>query len=782
MSLFGLLVVVALAVGGLLVAGVLRLELSDGSLNVGVARYDGPLQVRVDFREGLLSDATVVALVWLTATLVTGSGWVNGSEVLVPMSVTAAAVCLLLAKTAPRGTTYWLAVEVAATVALFVFTATHTANPLADFVSWVRAVRGSVSNAALVTMAGGAWLTVGWSIFWISRKRNATIALVPLAVVLAVEIINDPNQPGAGGMTISWILLAAVLLLRMHTARIRDRWREMADSQVWIFIASRGALVVIALLVIAILAPPLNTIDLSVALFHGRDASQGIGPGEGNGGPGAVPGSNLTVTGYSDHVAPGGTLTRSSSVVMQVSSDFTRPVYWRGINLYSLSNGAWTRGQAARVSVEVGPNTNLDTGSDGTRQVVHGTIEVLGVPQQTIFWPGEPVKADRTTLLRSDQVGAVGGVATVEAAYATSPLRPGTKYTVQAADSLATEDDLRQAGTAYPADVVRRSFLVAPGQPRVGSVNLEVTDLARRAAGTGTVYEQVKKIETYLRTQERYQLKVSAPPTGADPVSYFLFTSHVGYCEYFASSMGEMVRSLGIPVRLVSGYGPGAPTAKADAGLNFLHEIDNGSSVSTIRASDAHTWVEVYFPSYGWVPFEPTPDPAYPALTRGATPPVTAPAVAPAVPAVAPPTTATTRRQGRTVVPTALGLGLAFVLAVSMVMMLIVRVARGPASGNLGLAWSRLGWLGARLGVRRRSSDTPIEFSSRLAERLPDLGDEIMTLGRGYSRSVYSAGARPAVTEGEVVAWRTVRARLVRVLALGQRGAPVRLGAAAPQS
>jgi transglutaminase-like putative cysteine protease len=783
-SLFGLLVVVGLALGGLVVAGVLRLRLSDGSLTVGVARYEGPVGVRVDVREGLLSDACVVALVWLTATLVAGSGWVGGSEVLVPLSVTAAVVCLVLAKTAPRGTTYWLAVEVTAVLALFIFTANHTANPLLDFITWVKGVRGAVSNAALVTMAGAAWMAIGWSTFWVARKRNATIALVPLAVALAVEIINDPTQTTAGGITVFWILVAAVLLLRLHTARIRNRWQEMADSQVWIFISSRGALVVIALLVVAVLAPPLNTVDLSVSLFHGRDAGQGVGPGDGNGGPGPIPGSDLTVTGYSDHVAPGGTLTRSASVVMQVSSDFTRPVYWRGINLYSLSSGQWTRGSTARVSAEAPANTNLDTGSDGTRQVVHGTIEVLGVPQQTIFWPGDPVKADQATLVRSDLVGPGGGVATVEAAYAKSPLRPGTKYAVQAADSLATEDDLRHAGTTYPVDILRRTFLVAPGQPRVGSVTVEVTDLARQVAGTGTVYDQVKNIETYLRTQERYQLKINAPPPGADPVSYFLFTSHVGYCEYFASSMGEMVRSLGIPVRLVSGYGPGAPTAKADVGLNFLHEVDSGATVSTIRASDAHTWVEVYFPAYGWVPFEPTPDPAYPALARGAAAPVTAPATTAGqvVPPVAPPAAVPANQQGRVAVPAALGLGLAFVLIAALLVLLATRIARGPGGGNLGVAWSRLGWLGVRLGVTRRATDTPLEFSSRLAGRLPGLGDEIMTLGRAYSRSIYSSGSTPEATESEAAAWRTVRAQLVRLLALGPRGAGVSPAATAPQS
>lgn len=782
MNVLGLLAVLVLAVGGLLVAGVLQPRLIEGTLEIEARSGERTHQISLDFREGLLGDACLLGLVWLTATLVVGSSWVAGSEVLVPTSVAAFGVCLLIAKLAPRGTTYWLAAEVAAVAALFVFTAGHTANPVADVVSWVRTVRGSVADAVLVTMVGSGWMAVAWAVFWVARKRNATVALVPMAVALAVEIINDPGQTSSGGITVIWILVAAVLLLRLHTARIRDRWRERADSQVWIFIASRGALVVVALLVIAVLVPPLNSIDLSVGLFHGRDAGAGPGTGDGTGVRAPILGSDLTVTGYSEHVSPGGTLTRSSSVVMQVTSDFTRPVYWRGINLYDLSNGAWSRGPAGRVSTEVGANTNLDTGSENSRQVVHGTIEVLGVPQQTIFWPGEPVRADQATLLRSDAFGI--GTFAVEGAYATAALRPGSKYTVQAADTLATEDDLRQAGSVYPADILRRTSLLAAGVPRPGTVGLEVSDLTRRVAVGASFYDQVKSIETYLRTQERYQLKINPPPAGTDPVSYFLLTSHVGYCEYFASAMGEMVRSLGVPVRLVSGYGPGSATSKADVGVNFVHEVNSGLTVNTIRASDAHTWVEVYFPTYGWVPFEPTPDPAYPTLTRGVAAPrlVTAAAPAPAVPAVAAPATGPGRQPGRSAVPTAIGLAFALVLALVLLLMLAGRVARGPGRGaNLGLAWRRLGWLGTRLGVPRRESDTPLEFSTRLAQRLPELDVAIMTLGRAYSRTLYGAGAQ-GTTEGEEAAWRKVRSRLVRVLALGGRATRVRPGASAPQS
>ncbi|HEY8739467.1 MAG TPA: transglutaminase domain-containing protein [Candidatus Dormibacteraeota bacterium] len=721
---------------------------------------------RVDLREGVVADACLICVVLVTALLVSGSGWVRGGDILVPMLATGTLFCLLIAKLAPRGTTYWLAVEVAAVVALFLFTAPHPSSPQADFVAWILSIRASVAIAALVTLAGTGWMIAAWAVFWVARRRLAVVALAPLAIVLAVEIINDPGQPANGELTVFWILLSAVVLLRLHTARIRERWRDLADAQVWIFIASRGAVLVIVLLVVAVLLPPLNTVDLSVSLFRGRDPNSGQGPLDpAAAGRSSIPIADFTTTGYSDHVAPGGTLVRSSTVVMQVSSDFSRPVYWRGINLYSAVNGAWTRGLASRVATSVPANTSLDDNTSISRQSVHATIEVLGTTQQTIFWPGEPIRADRAAVLRSDRQGPLGGVASVEAAYAVDPLRPGTSYAVEAGDSVATEDELRRAGTDYPASLTRLTR---------SSIGPDIADLAHRVAGTGSVYDQVKRIEAYLRTQERYQLKVNAPPSGVDPVSYFLFTSHIGYCEYFASSMGEMVRGLGIPVRLVSGYGPGQTTPKQDVNRELKHTVDAGATVSTIRASDAHTWVEVYFPAYGWIPFEPTPDPNYPALTRGANAaqPATAPAPAAAPPVVAPPARATAPRTAVSPAPVALGLGLG-VLTVIVLAALLARVARGPARDlDLGLAWTRLGWLGRRIGVRRRRSDTPLEFASRLAQRLPDLGPEIMTLGRARSRALYGAAPGPHES-GAQEAWQAVRARLVRVLTTG---------ATAPQS
>ena len=113
-------------------------------------------------------------------------------------------------------------------------------------------------------------------------------------------------------------------------------------------------------------------------------------------------------------------------------------------------------------------------------------------------------------------------------------------------------------------------------------------DLTKNAA---TPYDRALAIETYLR-KFPYTLDVEPPPSNRDVVDYFLFTSQMGYCDYYASAMVVMARAAGLPARIVVGYASG--------------EYDASTAQYIIRMKDAHTWAEIYFPGIGWVEFEPT--------------------------------------------------------------------------------------------------------------------------------------------------------------------------------
>src|SRR6202030_2487027 len=146
---------------------------------------------------------------------------------------------------------------------------------------------------------------------------------------------------------------------------------------------------------------------------------------------------------------------------------------------------------------------------------------------------------------------------------------------------------LRDAGTDYPDDI-KQTYLQLPTlDPRIAPLAEQMT--ARKT----TPYDKAVAMEVYLRSKYGYTLDLKGKP-GGDPLAHFLFETRAGHCEYFASSMTVMLRTLGIPAREVNGFLPG--------------EFNELAGDYIVRASDAHSWVEAYFPGSGWIVFDPTPD------------------------------------------------------------------------------------------------------------------------------------------------------------------------------
>jgi hypothetical protein len=144
----------------------------------------------------------------------------------------------------------------------------------------------------------------------------------------------------------------------------------------------------------------------------------------------------------------------------------------------------------------------------------------------------------------------------------------------------------RAASTDY-SDQMRATYLQLPH-----SLDPRIPELARQITRSeNNPYDRAVALEYYLRRNFSYTLNLSRP--GPDPLAHFLFESRAGHCEYFASAMAVMLRSLGIPSREVNGFLPGEFN---DVGGDYI-----------VRASDAHSWVEAYFPGSGWITFDPTP-------------------------------------------------------------------------------------------------------------------------------------------------------------------------------
>ena len=153
-----------------------------------------------------------------------------------------------------------------------------------------------------------------------------------------------------------------------------------------------------------------------------------------------------------------------------------------------------------------------------------------------------------------------------------------------------------------PANPGWQSNLQLPANlpPQIGQIAQRVT------AGAVTPYEKVMAIQEYLRDNFTYDLHVPAPRSANDLV-YFLTKSHRGYCEQFAGTMAVMLRTLGIPARVALGFTPGS--------------YDGATQAYRVGTQDSHAWVEVEFPQYGWLAFEPTPTRDNPTASAYDTPP-----------------------------------------------------------------------------------------------------------------------------------------------------------------
>ena len=533
------------------------------------------------------------------------------TDLLEPLALVATAATVIVARLSVRGTTYWLGIEVAGVAAVYAFSVRRSlvaGQVLPRLGPWGQArprpgraglpVRRRLAGHIVDRLLGG----------------DASLAAVGApargGLVLATEVLNDPGESGLGTRVVVWMALAAALGMTLNLSRLQRRWGSRAED-VTLRTAVAGGRALVAGLAVAVLLPPLSTQDISGRFFHAETHAPEAGRIGGTGAPGTGPGqAGLLQIGYTEHVVPGGTLHRSTDLVMQVVDDWGGTHYWRGIALYHLANGAWDLGTVPRRSLRFASGQTVEAQGDAGRKTVQARVKVTGAPLTTIFWPGEPQTIDRQTLVLGEPGAQAGGpLAQADASYAAgSSIPTGTTYNVTGTLPVATEADLRAVTGTDPSFVT--DLTLDPSQ--AAGIDPGCAPLAAQlTAGTTTRYDQAKAIEAYLRTLT-YRLDIAAPPPGADPVTHFLFRTHTGYCEYFASSMGEMLRSLGIPTRLVNGYGPGTLSATQEQ-----VGVQERQSAYIIHASDAHTWVEVYFPGYGWIPFEPTPDPLYPPIPRG---------------------------------------------------------------------------------------------------------------------------------------------------------------------
>jgi transglutaminase-like putative cysteine protease len=302
----------------------------------------------------------------------------------------------------------------------------------------------------------------------------------------------------------------------------------------------------------------------------------------------------IRIPGFSNHVTLGeiGEFQTSSRAMMHIAIYGNQPMgtaKWRGAVLTVFDGRAWyPEGHFRALRVDHGrvdPPIGYRPGALRSYRV-----ELAELDSGALFFAGTPERIEglpESILLESD--------AGCFRLASTPP--PGVRYFAYS----ILEDPPENAPPPYPllplTAAGRKESLQQPEHldPRIPALARAMT------AGAATDLERVRAVEQRLRHDYGYTLELPRSEP-ADPLADFLFVRRKGHCEYFASAMAVMLRTLGIPARLAAGFQGGVYNPISDLWL--------------VRASDAHSWVEAWIPGHGWTTFDPTPpDPSSHAIT-----------------------------------------------------------------------------------------------------------------------------------------------------------------------
>ncbi|HEY6289722.1 MAG TPA: DUF3488 and transglutaminase-like domain-containing protein, partial [Nitrospiraceae bacterium] len=302
-------------------------------------------------------------------------------------------------------------------------------------------------------------------------------------------------------------------------------------------------------------------------------------------------GEALRTTGFSDRVDLGtiGSVKQNPQIVMRVELPDQPAVekdrlYLRGLAYDQYNGQSWSHSGTRRRSLSlVADGTFLARPADSRpSDSPSGTIrqDILLETLDTAVLFAAPFAEFVSGEFLTVQADAMGGL------HLSFPPSSRIRYSVTSQAPRLVADERTASILAYP-DSIRSHYLQVP----MGSQ--QVADLAHRVSQQATTpFGRTLAIQQHLLENYRYSLEGDTA-TLSHPLEEFLFTRKTGYCEHYATAMVVMLRTVGIPARLVTGF--------------LATEWNEYGGYFTVRQRDAHAWVEVYFPHSGWITMDPTP-------------------------------------------------------------------------------------------------------------------------------------------------------------------------------
>jgi transglutaminase-like putative cysteine protease len=450
--------------------------------------------------------------------------------------------------------------------------------------------------------------------FDMTSRRDLGFSLAGSATLIAVA--------GAQAIDLSFgvyvALWAALTLAGLHAI-----WSSMAGGtppRPVPVAASTAAALLVAVLLVAFLPAPRPPSASVVPNAGGTPATitaSRVVPAPGS--PAQLPASASGPTGVGGFLGFAGPLDTAvraglgDEVVMHVRAD--RPTYWVAETFDSWSGRSWSETDRSRVPARGA--TGSGGRRDGSLVLTGGSPFVVapGIVPDAVGGSGTStrsapardlsgVRPDYQTfylaagasdlVLHADQATAVWIpvrrllAGTDDTIRTRQTLGPGSVYTV--VSTVATPSDsalARWNGTAgLTPGIVREDLALPHHYPRVAALARRIT------AHDSSVVAKVHALERWIGAHTKYTLDIPPLPAGHDTVVQFLFATRRGYCEQISTSLAVMLRTLGIPAREAVGYVPGP--------------FDPITGLYDEEAKDAHAWVQVWFPGYGWQSFDPT--------------------------------------------------------------------------------------------------------------------------------------------------------------------------------
>ena len=652
--------------------------------------------------------------------------------------------------------------------------AQYTATASATVQAWV----DLIVNGLLATRQTGHHLLVLGLLMWATGQFAASAVFRhrrPLSAVVVVGAILIGNLAATErdqlGFLVLFSLAAMFLLIRLHSLEEQATWlrRRIGDPSAVGSIYLRGGTAFILIAVFGSLvltasarSAPLQGawVDLKPWLLDVGSAIQKY-----------LPNGNDSRNFGGDSFGPNAPIGSLWSTGNEAALTIRRPpgntdiYYWRALTYDQFNFLGW-----AQSGNETTPRAAND-------DILAGTLDAVGTDnRRTVTFTVQPEPDYRSAFVVSpiapvsiDQASRLIGLGK-DGFFEGLQIDTHGAYTIAASVPVTSKDGktgltgnlLAAAGTDYPADIAATyGQPTAPGT--VGPEAKKVLDAVLASSPQKDPYNIALTMESYLRSPAHfaYDPDVRDIDCGDRSAAECFASSKHGFCQHYATLMAVLLRELHIPARFVQGYLPGV--------------LDSRTGVEQISNQGKHAWVEVYFPGYGWIPFDPTGG------NIAKSPPLPTGPVASARPSTRPSASAGPREQAdprRTAAGAAGGVtsgggpGLGGYLVITLLLLVSVgiiaflawrRGPRGPSTPE-GV-YASIGRLAGRFGFGPRPTQTAYEYTTALGDVLPRVRPELHTVATAkvevaYGRMALGEDRLQALREAE----RRLRVGLLRLL------------------